>query len=299
MYAADDPRSKLASASPKKATPLAFHDAQRQFYYEDAPQESSELGRVWYARGQNLVTVYADVKAGYSFKRAAQIDEYVVLIPDRETKVRVAAENDQQLVDGNSVVMVPPGRSEVEVLADGVIVILATTRSADLVARCANAASYAAPDPNVADFEAWPPAREAGRIHAYSLDVPPEEGRFGRIFRCSTVMVNCFEPAGPRPVDKMSPHHHDDFEQYSLVLNGEFTHYLRWPWNTDMNSWKEDEAVVCGGPSVTVIPPPVIHTTRAAGPSNNIMVDVFSPPRHDFAQKAGWVLNEGDYQPPA
>lgn len=159
MYAADDPRSKLASASPKKATPLAFHDAQRQFYYEDAPQESSELGRVWYSRGQNLVTVYADVKAGYSFKRAAQIDEYVVLIPDRETKVRVAAENDQQLVDGNSVVMVPPGRSEVEVLAGGVIVILATTRSADLVARCANAASYAAPDPNVADFEAWPPAR--------------------------------------------------------------------------------------------------------------------------------------------
>lgn len=299
MYAADDPRSKLASpAAQPKPAPASYHDAQAAFYHSDASQEESELGRVWYTRGQNLIVIYADVKSGYRYQREHQPDEYMVLLPSPTTRIRIETGEDQKTVEGNSVVSVPAGRSTIELLADGPIVILATTQSSDLAALCSNAEAYTTPDPNVAPFAAWPSAVEAGRIHAYSLDVPPQEGRFGRIFRCSTIMVNLFEPAGERPANKLSPHHHDDFEQYSLVLDGAFDHHLRWPWNADLNSWKADRTVVCKEPSITIIPPPVIHTTRATGPANNLMADIFSPPRHDFAQKAGWVLNESDYNPP-
>lgn len=70
-------------------------------------------------------------------------------------------------------------------------------------------------------------------------------------------------------------YHHDDFE-YSLVLAGEFVHHLRWPWNTDLSTWREDETTVCAGPSLAVIPPPAIHTTRSTGARDNLIVDIFA-----------------------
>jgi hypothetical protein len=300
MYDKSDPRSALASPT-KSSKPSAttFAGAEYAKFYETEPQEDAPDARTWYARGQNFVVAYTEARPGAALSRKGQPDEYVVLVSDAATAIDVSAADDSQRVGGYSLVFVPPGDSTVTVPTGGRIVRLFTTRSPDLASKCINAASYALPHPNIPPFEPWPEPRGGYRIRPYSLDVPQQEGRFGKIFRCTTFMVNYLEPrSGPRDVTKLSPHYHDDFEQCSLALEGAFIHDIRWPWTTNMNNWREDEHEHCASPSIAVIPPPAIHTSRAIDKGVNQLVDIFCPPRRDFSEKPGWVVNADDYPMP-
>lgn len=299
MYDKSDPRASLA---PAKAGSMLGQtglvaEAQEGRFYEDAPQMHDASGKTWLQRGHNFLVAYTQAEPGATFARADQPDEYCVLLPKAGAVIDWNGASQQ--VAGNSIAFVPPGDSSVTLPEGGILVRMFSTQNADLAQACSNATGYDRPRTHIPLFQRWPDPVGGWKIRAYSLDVPAEPGRFGRIFRCTTLMVNVLEPFdGPRDPSKMSPHHHDDFEQGSLALTGEFTHYLRWPWTSDMADWRADQAVEMGAPSLLVIPPPVIHTTRATGAASNVLVDIFSPPRHDFSAKPGWVLNAADYPIP-
>jgi hypothetical protein len=299
MYAASDPRSALA-ASPKPArTPTELAAASYCRFYGTPPQEEGPDGKVWYGRGQNFLVAYTEAAEGGALTRKGQIDEWAIIVPDKETRLEIETPAGKTAVEPYSIVFVPPGDSTVRVPTGGRIARIFSTRSADLNAKCHNAAAYASRGPNIPPFEPWPDPVGGFKVQVYSLDVGGETGRFGRIFRCTTLMINYLDPrVGPRDTSKLSPHHHDDFEQGSLVLDGEYIHDIRWPWTPNMAIWREDEHERLGAPSLTVIPPPTVHTSRSVAPGLNQMVDLFSPPRVDFSLKPGWVLNAAEYPMP-
>lgn len=299
-YDPKDPRAALAKGGINNAKLSGgFAGMEYAKFYETDPEEVKPGAKTWYVRGQNFVVAYTEATAGAELSRSDQPDEYAVLIPDHSTSVEIAAGGATTKIEGYTLSFVPPGDSKVQVITDGCIVRLFTVRSSDLIEKCSNALSYEEPHPYVALLEPWPDPTDGYRLRSYSLDVPTQEGRFGRIWRCSTFMVNFLYPySGPRDATKLSPHSHDDFEQCSLALSGEFMHYIRWPWTPNMNDWKEDEQELCAAPSVAVIPPPAIHTTRAVGEDLNQLVDIFCPPRKDFSEKPGWVLNSDEYPMP-
>jgi len=298
MYDKSDPRSALAArGAPAVPRTGLVAEPQEAFFYKEAPQVDDATGKTWLLRGQNFVLAWSQANAGASFKRAAQADEYAVLLP--RTGAVIEWNGQKTEVPGWSLAFVPAGDSTVTLPDGGPMTRLFTVRSADLAGLCSNAGGYDAPRTHIPAFEAWPEPKDGWKVRHYSLDVPAEAGRFGRIFRCTTMMVNVLDPFdGPRDPSKLSPHHHNDFEQCSLAIEGEFTHYLRWPWTTNLADWRRDMTVTMASPSALVIPPPVIHTTQAVGSGNNQLVDIFCPPRLDFSDKPGWVLNAEDYPMP-
>jgi hypothetical protein len=299
MYDKSDPRAGLSTTTTTAPVWSSYTPADYERFYERQPQESGDWGRSWYVRGENGIIVYSELEPGTVLERKGQIDEWVLLQPDHDTAATVVAGGETKAVAGYTVTFIPPGDSAVTIGKGGRFVRLYTTRSEDLVALCPNKAAHATRHENVPDFKPWPVPKDGYRIRSYSLDVPDEPGRFGRIWRCTTFMVNYLAPQqGPRDITKLSPHHHDDFEQYSLAVQGSFIHHMRWPWTPDMRIWRQDESEFCGTPSVAVIPPPAIHTTRGMDPGTNQLVDIFSPPRMDFSLKPGWVLNPDDYPMP-
>jgi hypothetical protein len=305
MYGADDPRSKLGGAAAPAApyadtgSALKFAAAEYVKFHELPPRESDANARTWYARGQNFVMSYTEARPGTVLSRDNQPDEYFVLVPERGVKVTVLTPRESRAVTGHSLVIVPPGKSSVTVGGAGIVIRVFSAQSTDLAALAANAAAYAHAHPNIPPYVPWPAPPAGYRIRAYDLDVPPRDGRFGRIWRCSTLMINVLplEP-GPRDTRRLSPHHHDDFEQGSLALQGTFTHHIRWPWTANLHDWRADNHEVCPAPSLAVIPPPAIHTSAGADAVMNQLVDIFSPPRMDFSKMAGWVLNADEYPMP-
>ena len=295
-----DPRSRLStSGAVSAASGEAYSAAVYERFYDSPPQEETDTARTWLARGQNFIVAYSEVKAGATFERKDQPDEYVLILQDEDMSASVTAGGESREIGGFTITIVPPGDSSITVKADGKIIRLFSTQSRDLADKTANEKDYREHHPHIPPLELWPEPKGGYKIRSYSLDVPEEEGRFGKIWRCTTFMVNVFPPQhGPRDPSKLSPHHHDDFEQCSLVIGGQYVHHLRWPWTANLAEWRDDDHELCGAPSVTVIPPKAIHTSAAVDPGVNLLIDIFSPPREDFSKMDGWVLNAGEYPTP-
>ena len=296
MYDKSDPRAGLQAGA---AAATEFAGAEYARFYDLPPQEQSEQLKAWIARGQNFVAVYIEAKEGAIFARESQPDEYVVLVPDPSGAAHVHWGERTYELPGASITFVPMGKSQVAFAKAGRYLLLFSSQSKDLAAASANAESYASPHPNIPAWERWPDPVDGWKVRTYSLDVADEPGRFGRIWRCTTFMVN-FLPAqvGPRDVTKLSPHSHDSFEQGSFALDGAFTHHIRWPWTPNLHAWRPDDHELCAAPSIAVIPPPAIHTSRGMAEKINQLIDIFAPPRVDFSLKDGWVLNAVDYPMP-
>lgn len=298
VYAADDIRSKLATAAPARTVDAATPVRASQWieFHKLEPTEVSALGsKTWIARASNLVLAYTEAKAGDAFPRVAQPDEYTVLMYSESAAVTVTAGEASEAVDEEALVVVPPGDSEVCVERDGILIRLFSSVAPDLCASAVNAEAYAEPDPRVTPLQPWPDPVGGFALRVYRLvDTPIAEGRFGRIFRTTNLMVNFLaEEPKPRDMHKLSPHVHDDFEQISLAVKGRFMHHIRYPWGPDSAQWRPDENREIDTPSICVIPPPTVHTTQGVGPHQQL-IDIFSPPRKDFSA-SGWVLNADDY----
>lgn len=301
MYNASDPRAKLdstATAYGKAAPSTHFAAADYIKFHEVPPIESSAEARTWYGRGQNFIVAYTEATAATALERSAQPDEYILVLPHKTSSAAITTDRETRNVPGYSIVVLPPGDSRI-VVSGGVAVRVFTSMSQDLAQRSINTQSYATPHPFIPPFQPWPAPPAGFGLRVYSLDVPPEEGRFGRIWRCTGLMVNVLpREDGPRDITRLSPHHHEDFEQCSLAIQGAFTHHIRWPWTANLKHWRDDEHESCPAPSMAVIPPPAIHTSAGSEPGVNQLIDIFSPPRMDFSKMPGWVLNAGEYPLP-
>ncbi|MET8427704.1 hypothetical protein [Nocardia sp. NPDC004860] len=298
-YGKDDLRSRLTTTPAIAGEPCA---APQYFDFTLLEPEVAEHGsRTWWVRGQNFALAYTVAQPGDMLTRHGQPDEYVALFPTEPAKARVTTKSDWTEVNAATLVVVPPGDSAVEVEQETHVVRLFSAASTDLLVKCRNYAEYEEPHANVTPFIPWPEPADGYRLRAYRIaDYPYKEGRFARIFRCSTFMVNVFDPdLAPRDPAKLSPHAHADFEQCSLAVRGEYTHHIRSPWMSDLATWREDEHVRTASPSVAIIPPPSIHTSQSMSQAGNQLIDIFCPPRVDFSAQPGWVINAAEYPPPS
>jgi hypothetical protein len=251
----------------------------------------------WIMRGANFVVAVSRVKAGAEIIQDVPDESMLLLSP--AVPVTIEAGGVSEEVGEEALVILPPGRSRIDARDAGLVVRILSNAAAEIAGLAKNAAAYEGPLDDVAPLEYWPAPVGGFRLRIYLLRDHSENVGFGRIFRCTNLMVNIFAPTeAPRDRSRLSPHEHADFEQGSLTIEGDFTHYLRTPWGPDSRLWRDDQIITCSGCSLVVIPPRMIHTTgwSTAGAR---LVDVFSPPREDFSLKPRWIRNAADYPLPA
>jgi len=279
----------------------ALRPATHARHYAEPPQRAEADGtRHWITRAANFVTVVSDAPAGAVIRRDNP-DEYMVLLPP-ETEAVVEANGDRVESRGNSLLIVPPGESQITVRKAGTVVRVFSSKASDLAAAAVNAATYADGAPEVTPITPWPDPVGGFRLRHYDLSKiasPDPSPLKMRVFRSTNLMINIFVPwTARRDESKLSPHSHENFEQMSLGLKGSFVHHLRYPWTPDKAKWRDDEHEHYESPSVLVIPARVIHTSQNVGDGSAWLIDIFAPPRMDFSSKPGFVLNAEDYPTP-
>ncbi len=265
---------------------------------QEDPQLRSAGLDTWVVRAANFVVASSSAQAGVVIDGSSD-EEWIALVhPDSSFVVRAGDEKADVAV--LSVVIVPPGSYSFTAVGAGWLTrVLPAAGAPELAAAASNAERYATRPANTAPLEPWPMPTDGYRLRVYAVDdYPIREGILGRIFRSRNFMVNVF-PVRTVPRPQLSPHSHDDHEQCSLSLSGDFVHHARYPWTPDKSVWHEDEHIALGSPSAVVFPTQVIHTSETVGDSSRWqLVDIFGPPRVDFSSKPGFVRNADEYPMP-
>ena len=266
-----------------------------------APQDQDPLSKTWITRAANFVVALSEVQPGATLVRENNADEYMVIL-DPACEATIEAGGETIDAGADSLTIVPPGPSKVTARSAGIIARIVTNKAEDLVAKSFNRDVYADGAPEVAPIVAWPDPIGGFKLRHYPLGKyadPNGERIQPRLFRSTNMMVNLFVfYQTRRETDKLSPHWHEDFEQVSLKLVGNWVHHLRWPWTADLKEWQQDDHPEFTTPSVIVIPANVVHTSRDVGEGVSSLYDIFAPPRLDFSMKPGFVLNEAEYPMP-
>lgn len=290
-----DPREKLkgAGAAPSVEAEIAPPETVE---FQEVAQRRKVGPQAWAkgVRGQNFILDFAEGQRPFELEWKDTLG-YIVIAVDDESLLEVRLDTKLVTLQGRGIVTVPPGASKVHVARGGRVARMFPAASRSALEFAVNAASYAEDHPRVTKVA--PKQGEVNELKALALaDFPNTDGRFGSIFRTETLMINFLDDQqGPRDPEKLSPHHHDDFEQGSFTVDGSWVHHIRTPWTKQMSRWRDDIAIDVRGETLTVIPPPTVHTSRAVGQGGNRMIDLFSPARGDFDEQ-GWVLNAEDYR---
>lgn len=246
-------------------------------------------------RGQNFLVDWIEAAAATDFEVESEA-EAMLLLPGPGATLSDA--DGGTAVSGRSVCILPPGRYAVRTVGPGPFVLLRSAAPSKDYAGAANAGAYDRPDPAVAAPGAgW--TRRASGIAVVEIDrMRPAAGRPRlKMLQSATMSINWVEYEGERDRKQLSPHHHDDFEQGSLAILGDYVQHLRVPWGADASCWRDDLHLSSPRGSLTVVPPGMVHTTEGIGGGRHLLIDIFCPPRADFIAK-GWVANSGDYAPP-
>jgi quercetin dioxygenase-like cupin family protein len=304
MFTGSDPRAALAPRVPstiRKVT--AFGQSSHVKFPETEPAlVDSDGTRHWFARGQHFVFAFTECAPGALLQRRAHPDESFAISPDAQGAVEITIDGATTVMPGNSVAILPPGDHELRLPEGGRLVRIFSHLSPDLNALCANADIYEQSHPNIDPYAPWPEPVGGYRLRIYSLDVPEELQKHGRIWRSRNLMFY-LSPArmGPRDPARLSPHSHEGFEQGTFALEGEVIQHLRWPWTPNKALWREDEHEPAPQHSITIFPALVQHTTQFMGAGANVELVVFAPPRLDWSLQPEWVLNHDEYPlpPPA
>jgi hypothetical protein len=266
--------------------------------FRDEKPESRESSDHWFARGQTFVIEWVDVKVAGGAFRVNNTDEAMVVLPAMGATFKGASET--VAAKGRSICILPPGSYEVSMAEAGSCVCLYSDPDKLDSPKIVNAAVYATPDSRVRPVGApFKRADGSNTIKVIEMDSITTEGKNTamKVIQSATLSINWVERQGPRDRTALSPHSHEDFEQGSVALFGEFNHYLRVPWGPNANLWRDDEHHLAHRKSVLISPATVIHTTQGIGEGQHLLLDVFAPARRDFIAK-GFVANADDYVEP-
>ncbi|MDO9414054.1 MAG: hypothetical protein Q7T81_15905 [Pseudolabrys sp.] len=267
-----------------------------------APQIAEAGAKTWVTRGGNFAVLVSEVVAGAVLNRASDPEEHMVIVPMGSPTLSITAGGKTIEAKADSLTIVPPGASSITAKTAGLFAQIYSKASKDIMALASNAATYADGVPELAPPDLWPTPRDGYKLRHYPLGpyYKADGDRIQpRLFRSTNMMVNLFAPFKTRrETTALSPHWHDDFEQCSLTLGGNWVHHMRYNWGPDLANWIPDDHEEMATPSLVIIPATVVHTSRDVGKDEASLYDIFCPPRMDFSRKPGFVLNEDEYPMP-